>query len=1044
MPQSGSTTPQSPCRAELGGVPPAAPVEGVARSPRTARAARRPRARVVGDRGRAVRRHDEVPAGAQQPAHLLEPVAGRGAARSATRSRSRRRGRASRRASGSGGTSPLSEELDPRAGSSRAHSIARPFGSQPCQRDLRDRRPRAARSTRPEEQPKSSAARDRADLGPGARASASTTMFASYSPPAAVRAARAPSRARPRAARPAAGRSARSAGSQPSHTPSASSRSWSSTRAARAEVVLPGAGLLADRSVRRPRRPARSAAPYSVSVTRRRLEREPPRRQLAPKALAHVRAPGGRSPPGPSRRRGGRGDAAPAIAAEERSGPLAVVTAGNLPSSAARPRAIVAPSMTPLRHPGAPRLIEWTGERCVPWTQDAAIVYEHFHRYLWAAALLAGGACSTSAAARASAPRSSRRAPRRSWASTSTRRRSSTPARTTPRPGLSFDTRERARPRRVRAGLLRRRRRLRDDRARRRPRAADGRGRRRPRRGRAADRLHPRQRALQRGRGPGQRVPRARADAWRSSASCCGTRFEHVALWGQRTIEGSLLSALDAGQSAAAGGTFFLEPAGGEWEPGRSRSRSSASRSPRTGRCPRRAPPRRWPTPRSELRRQTQRAGDAAVAERDRLLAELNERKRAEVLEIGGRLQAAEKELLRVGDELWQTRVELDEAQHFRRRRRGIGHLADLPAGARRALRADRRGLAARPRPRVAAARGWAASSGVPAAGADRRPGRASAGARHSRRAPERSRPPRVCSCMAASRRTRDSLIRRGRARGRQQPGQRLRFRRDAPCPPHARKGRPARRAAVLVALAALALAAASPASAQAAEAGVVLPGPEVGAAPQRLATLGTHWVRMFMPWPDDRARARRLRAPTGSRPTNRPSARTRPARSSCSTSSTPRSGRRARRTTRRRPRTRPTTPRCSRRSRSVSAAASPRMRSGTRRTNRAGGWARPTPPLHAAAEGGLSGGQGGRTESDGPARRADRQRLPLPRRRLRGGRPRLLRRRRRPHRHGLQHPLPLRVPARHRQPHDPRTRSSPTAKCTRSWRPTATTSRSG
>src|SRR3954447_16316537 len=46
--------------------------------------------------------------------------------------------------------------------------------------------------------------------------------------------------------------------------------------------------------------------------------------------------------------------------------------------------------MTPLRHPGAPRLIEWTGERCVPWTDDAAIVYEHFHRYLWAASMLAG------------------------------------------------------------------------------------------------------------------------------------------------------------------------------------------------------------------------------------------------------------------------------------------------------------------------------------------------------------------------------------------------------------------------------------------------------------------------------------------------------------------------------------------------------------------------------------------------------------------------------------------------------------------------------
>jgi SAM-dependent methyltransferase len=31
------------------------------------------------------------------------------------------------------------------------------------------------------------------------------------------------------------------------------------------------------------------------------------------------------------------------------------------------------------------RLIDWTGERCVPWVEDSAMLYEHFHRYLWAA-----------------------------------------------------------------------------------------------------------------------------------------------------------------------------------------------------------------------------------------------------------------------------------------------------------------------------------------------------------------------------------------------------------------------------------------------------------------------------------------------------------------------------------------------------------------------------------------------------------------------------------------------------------------------------------
>jgi GT2 family glycosyltransferase/SAM-dependent methyltransferase len=42
------------------------------------------------------------------------------------------------------------------------------------------------------------------------------------------------------------------------------------------------------------------------------------------------------------------------------------------------------------RRAAAPRLIEWTGERCVPWAPDVQVVYEHFHRYLWAARMVAG------------------------------------------------------------------------------------------------------------------------------------------------------------------------------------------------------------------------------------------------------------------------------------------------------------------------------------------------------------------------------------------------------------------------------------------------------------------------------------------------------------------------------------------------------------------------------------------------------------------------------------------------------------------------------
>jgi O-antigen biosynthesis protein len=36
------------------------------------------------------------------------------------------------------------------------------------------------------------------------------------------------------------------------------------------------------------------------------------------------------------------------------------------------------------------RLIEWTGERCVPWTDDYQVIYEHYHRYAFALRFVAG------------------------------------------------------------------------------------------------------------------------------------------------------------------------------------------------------------------------------------------------------------------------------------------------------------------------------------------------------------------------------------------------------------------------------------------------------------------------------------------------------------------------------------------------------------------------------------------------------------------------------------------------------------------------------
>ncbi len=42
------------------------------------------------------------------------------------------------------------------------------------------------------------------------------------------------------------------------------------------------------------------------------------------------------------------------------------------------------------QHGATDRLIQWTGERCVPWTGDYQVIYEHYHRYLLAAQLVDG------------------------------------------------------------------------------------------------------------------------------------------------------------------------------------------------------------------------------------------------------------------------------------------------------------------------------------------------------------------------------------------------------------------------------------------------------------------------------------------------------------------------------------------------------------------------------------------------------------------------------------------------------------------------------
>jgi GT2 family glycosyltransferase/SAM-dependent methyltransferase/glycosyltransferase involved in cell wall biosynthesis len=58
------------------------------------------------------------------------------------------------------------------------------------------------------------------------------------------------------------------------------------------------------------------------------------------------------------------------------------------PNSTPGPSEPTAPDVSQAGEP--PRLIEWTGERCVPWSDDLQVVYEHYHRYLFATALASG------------------------------------------------------------------------------------------------------------------------------------------------------------------------------------------------------------------------------------------------------------------------------------------------------------------------------------------------------------------------------------------------------------------------------------------------------------------------------------------------------------------------------------------------------------------------------------------------------------------------------------------------------------------------------
>jgi O-antigen biosynthesis protein len=318
------------------------------------------------------------------------------------------------------------------------------------------------------------------------------------------------------------------------------------------------------------------------------------------------------------------------------------------------------------------RLIDWTGERAVPWARDAALLYEHFHRYLWASRLVEarrvldlgsgegyGSAILAQRAAEVIGVDFDELAVEHANANYA-------------RPGLRFElasaldlsalpqhsldavvafemiehVADHARVleeiRRVLAhdGLLVMSTPEKD-------RYAEASG--------QVNAFHERELTLA------------------ELEDLLGTRFAHVAVWGQRTITGSYLSALNAADQprSDAIADFFV----GEQEDGLAVLEEPeplfyvavASDAPLP------------PAPASstladcglELVLQTARAHSVAVAERDRLLADANRtlaEKRDEVLSVGAKLATVEEQLLAKGARLLALERELADAQTFIRR----------------------------------------------------------------------------------------------------------------------------------------------------------------------------------------------------------------------------------------------------------------------------------------------------------------------------------------------------------------------------------------
>jgi O-antigen biosynthesis protein len=323
----------------------------------------------------------------------------------------------------------------------------------------------------------------------------------------------------------------------------------------------------------------------------------------------------------------------------------------------------------------ARRLIDWTGERCVPWAPDTAMLYEHFHRYLWAGLLLAGrtvldlgsgegfgaailaesaasviGVDVDAAAVQHATANYSRANLAFAHASATDLTRFGEGSFT----GITaFEMIEHVRDHeRVIAEVAHV---LSDE-------------------GILAISTPDRETYA---KASGKVNPfHERELSLAELRELLAARFEHVSLWGQRTITGSYLSALDPLEAPppVPTGDFVVRASPGaglrlvrEATPIFIVALASNSALPAA------AASSTLADYGMELVHETARAHAVAVAERDRLLAEAHEQltrsnhvideKREEVLAIGRRLSSVETQLLQTGDRLWETRKQLDAAQ---------------------------------------------------------------------------------------------------------------------------------------------------------------------------------------------------------------------------------------------------------------------------------------------------------------------------------------------------------------------------------------------